>query len=358
MLTRYALLFLSAVVLTAFFTFAAKRLAEKLGVLDCPDGVRKQQARPVPLLGGAAIFVVFFALLYFSRAVVTAGNLDNRHWLGLFVGALILMIGGYLDDRYRLSPGRQIIFPVAAALAVIIGGVGIEKISNPFGGFIYFDHWQWPLFTWSEATVYFTVASDIFIFLWLLGMMYTTKLLDGLDGLVAGLSGIGALLIFLFTLTAKYYQPDVGWAALILAGCCAGFLVFNWHPAKIFLGEGGSLLCGFLLGVLAVISGGKIAIALLVMGLPIMDAGWTIIRRLAAGQNPFRFADREHLHFRLLALGLSVPRSVLVFYGLGLFFGLAGLGLQSVGKLLALSLLLLIMLGAIFGFHFLKKQNK
>ena len=188
-------------------------------------------------------------------------------------------------------------------------------------------------------------------------MMYTTKLLDGVDGLVSGVSAIGAFVIFLFTMTAKYYQPDIGLAALILSAACFGFLVFNWHPAKIFLGEGGSLFLGFILGALAIISGGKIAIALLIMGIPILDVVWTIIRRLAAGNNPFRFADRRHLHFRLLDAGLGPRKTVLTYYGFSLLFGLAALFLQSRGKLMAIGVLVLIMMGVVMGFRWVDRKS-
>jgi UDP-GlcNAc:undecaprenyl-phosphate GlcNAc-1-phosphate transferase len=151
------------------------------------------------------------------------------------------MVGGFLDDKYDLKPGQQIIFPALAALAVIAGGVGIEKVTNPFGGLLLLNALKIPVFTLGGITHYFVLVSDLFVFFWLMGMMYTTKILDGLDGLVAGVTAIGSFIIFLFTMTTKYYQPDVGLAALILSAACLGFLVFNWHPAKIFLGEGGSL---------------------------------------------------------------------------------------------------------------------
>ena len=136
----------------------------------------------------------------------------------------------------------------------------------------------------------------------------------------------------------------MAFAAILLTGSALGFLIFNWHPAKIFLGEGGSLLIGYVLGVLAIISGAKIAIALLVMGLPILDVAWTISRRLFKGQNPFKFSDRRHLHHRLLDLGLGQRGTVIVFCSISLLFGLSGLFLQSQGKLLALLVLAFIML--------------
>jgi len=144
----------------------------------------------------------------------------------------------------------------------------------------------------------------------------------------------------------------------LLASVSLGFLIFNFHPAKIFLGEGGSLLFGYILGVLAIISGGKIAIALLIMGIPILDVVWTITRRLLQGKNPFRFADKKHLHFRLLDLGLSQRQTVLVFYAMSLLFGLSGLFLQSKGKFLALVILVIIMLAVVIFFWYLDRRNK
>lgn len=322
-------------------TFLVMKLAVKLRITDKPDRDRKIHARETPLVGGLAVFLAFFAVLYFTRDKLLSGNLEIRHWLGFFSGGVWLMLGGWLDDKYNLKPAGQIIWPALAIVSVIAGGVAIEKITNPLGGYIYLG-----------------AASAVLIAFWLLGMMYTTKLLDGLDGLVSGLTAIGALVIFLFTQSLKYYQPDIGLAALILAAASIGFLIFNWQPAKIFLGEGGSLFLGYALGVLSIISGAKIAIALLVMGLPVLDVVWTIARRLAAGKNPFKFADRKHLHFRLLNLGLTVKQAVLSFYALAIIFGLAALFLQSKGKVLALAALLVIMTLVVIFFTYLDRKSK
>jgi UDP-GlcNAc:undecaprenyl-phosphate GlcNAc-1-phosphate transferase len=317
------------------------KLAERLKIVDKPDSDRKIHAQEIPLLGGLAIFAAFFVILYFVHDKILTGNLETRHWLGFFIGGIWLMIGGFLDDKYKLKPAQQIVWPILAIISVIVGGVEIEKITNPLGGYFYLG-----------------ALSAILISFWLLGMMYTTKLLDGLDGLVTGMTAIGAVVIFLFTMSEKYYQPDIGLAALVLAAACLGFLFFNWHPAKIFLGEGGSLFLGYALGVLSIISGGKIAIALLVMGIPILDVAWTIIRRLAEGKNPFRFADRKHLHFRLLNMGLSVRKSVLFFYAASIIFGLAALFLQSKGKVLALGVLSVIMILIVMLLAYLDRKQK
>lgn len=322
--------FLSSVILT----FIVKRGAQKFNIVDQPDGDRKIHQRPIPLLGGLAIFLAYFIVIFSGRSYLVSGQLEYSHWLGVFIGALIIIVGGFLDDKYNLRPRYQIIFPLLAVAAVILGGVSIAKISNPFAS------------VWTIGSA----LSAVLISGWLLGMMYTTKLLDGVDGLVSGLTFIGAVVIFLFTLSSKYYQPDIAFASAVLAAVILGFLVFNFHPAKIFLGEGGSLFLGYILGVLAIISGGKIAIALLVMGIPILDVFWTIIRRLAAGKNPFRFSDRKHLHHRLLGLGLSQKQTVLIFYFFSALFGISALFLQSQGKFLALLAVLSLMLLAVIFF--------
>ena len=136
------------------------------------------------------------------------------------------------------------------------------------------------------------------------------------------------------------------------------FLIFNWYPAKIFLGEGGSLFLGFILGVLAVISGGKIAIALLVMGIPIMDVIWIMTTRIKNKQNPFTFSDRKHLHFRLIDLGFDQRKTVLFYYLSSTIFGLSALFLQSRGKFFAILLLIFIMMTIVISFNIFDKKNK
>jgi UDP-GlcNAc:undecaprenyl-phosphate/decaprenyl-phosphate GlcNAc-1-phosphate transferase len=336
------LIFFTSLFLSLIFTFFVRKIALKLGVLDRPNLKRKIHKKPIPLLGGVAIFLSFFFLLFLFREYLFLGDLNFKHWLGFFIGACFLIIGGILDDIYDLKAKWQIIWPILACISIIVFGVNIEKISNPLGGVI-------------DISFY---LSSIFIFLWILGMTYTTKLLDGLDGLATGVSSIGALIIFLFTISSKYYQPDLAVAALIFFAVLLGFLFFNFNPAKIFLGEGGSLLLGYVLGVLAIISGGKIAIALLVIGLPALDVLWTILRRLFSGKNPFKHSDRKHLHYRLIDLGWSQKQTVAFFYFVSAFFGSVGLFLQSQGKFFALLALVFLMLFLIFLFRFLDRRNK
>jgi UDP-GlcNAc:undecaprenyl-phosphate GlcNAc-1-phosphate transferase len=358
MISSYLPAVFIALFLSALLTAIIAKIASWAGIVDKPDKIRKFHEKATPLLGGTAIFFAFFLTLslFFPRLI--AGDLDANHWVGFFLSSLVLIIGGYLDDRFNLSPKAQLIFPLVAILLLLLFGINIEKISNPFGqGYIYLDSIRLPIFSLFGQQLTIVLLSDLLISFWLLGMMYTTKLLDGMDGLVGGVTMIGSVIIFLFTITERYFQPDIALASAVLAAACFGFLIFNWHPAKIFLGEGASLFLGFALGVLAIISGGKFAIALLVMGIPILDVVWTIVRRLRQGKNPFRFSDRGHLHFRLLDSGLSVRQTVLLYYLIALSFGLSALFLQSFGKLMAFLMLSLIMLILISVFNFRDKLN-
>lgn len=354
----YLFIFLISLILAVLLGFLVKKIAVKFNVLDNPDSVRKIHQKPIPLLGGTAIFLSFFILAFLFRNELLQGDLELKHWIGFFIGACFLIFGGFLDDKYKLSPTKQLIWPILAIFAVILGGIGVEKITNPLGGLIFLDQYKFLLYKIGDYDFSIVLISDFLTFFWLMLMMYTTKLLDGIDGLVTGISAIGAAIIFLFTMTTQYFQPDIGIASLILLGSCVGFLIFNWYPAKIFLGEGGSLFLGFTLGILAIISGGKIAIALLVLGLPLLDLFWTIFRRLLSGKNPFKVADKLHFHHKLLALGLSQRQTVAVFYAISLFFGLSGLFLQSSGKIIALIILFLMMSLIIVGVNLIKKNAK
>lgn len=341
------LYFFLAFIISIAVAFFIKRTALRLGVVDKPNLPRKIHKKPIPLLGGLAIFLSFFIVLgvayLINPELVLGKNLLFKNLVGLFVGGLLLMIGGFLDDKYKLKPKYQIIFPMLAVIVVIASGIGIEKINNPFGGLIEFTRYEWILF-WHQGVAYkFTLLSDVFTFLWLMGMMYTTKFLDGLDGLVSGITIIGALIIAGLSLTIMWYQPETALLALILAGVCGGFLIFNWHPAKIFLGEGGSLFCGFILGSLAIISGSKIATTLLVVGIPVFDVLWVILRRVFwERRSPFQ-GDAQHLHFRLLNLGFSHRGAVLFLYFLAITFGAGALFMQTTSKFIALIVLVVVM---------------
>jgi UDP-GlcNAc:undecaprenyl-phosphate/decaprenyl-phosphate GlcNAc-1-phosphate transferase len=332
--------FITSFVLTVF----VKQLALKRGVIDQPTKARKVHDKPTARLGGLAIYTAFVfvvGLILFTSDLLTSGEISRFHYLGVMVGGLVLMIGGYFDDRYELPPSLSVVSPFVAAMTVIFFGIEIEKLSNPFGGVIYLSSLQ----------------SDILVFLWLMVVMYTTKFLDGLDGLASSVTGVGALMIMFLSLTATYYQPDVALLSAVVVGAILGFLFWNFHPATIFLGEGGSTFVGFMLGVLAVISGGKLAIALLVMGIPLLDAIWVVVRRFrAGGLRQIFVGDRKHLHHRLYDMGLGQKSVVLVYVMVASVFGVTALFFQSQEKFVALIVLSLMMLIAIFFFSQREKK--
>ncbi len=342
--------FLLTFVISFFLTALVKDVMARLGVVDKPKAKsRKIHKKKIPLGGGLAIFLSFFIvsgyLLCYSDFM--ARDITGTQMLGLFIGGLFLMIGGFLDDKYSLCARAQIIFPILAALSIIVFGIGPRVITNPLGGTITLDY--------KLAVIglgNWIIVADILVFFWLLGVMFTTKFLDGLDGLVAGVVSIGALIIFFLSLQSQWYQPEVAMLAIVFSAACLGFLVWNWHPAKIFLGEGGSLFTGFMLGSLAIISGGKIAITLLVIGIPMLDVARVMIRRMQKNK-PIYLGDQEHLHFKLLESGLTQKQAVLLMYSISFLFGFTALFLQSSQKLIALVFLLALMLllGVWFSFR-------
>ncbi len=312
-------------------TFLVSRIAVRRKIVDVPDSERRFHKSPTPTLGGIAIYISFLLVTLFLG--IFGGYLLNGHiplkvLVGIWVGGAILMIGGYLDDKYRLPASTSIIFPILACLAVVTSGVKAFSVHNPFT---------------NEIIVLIPLVSAVVVFLWTMTMTYTTKLLDGMDGLVTGICAVGALALFGLSLSSQVMQPQTALLAITFAGSLLGFLILNFHPAKIFLGEGGSTFAGFMLAVLAVVSGGKIATALLVMGIPLLDMMWVVLERIFNKQSPFS-GDRKHLHFRLTEIGFSVPQAVLFLYALAGIFGGAGLFLQSRGKMIALIIMALVML--------------
>ena len=333
--------FVAAFVLSFVGTVLWGRVAMRFHLIDRPGSGRKIHPIPKPLSGGMGIFfalAVTVLVLLRTNGTLTGGEITTTHYIGVLLGGLILMVGGLLDDRFELPPQLSIVAPILAALTAIGFGIEVEKLTNPFsagggsafggGGTIALTDWQ----------------SNVLVFVWLLIVMYTTKFLDGLDGLATGVSSIGALMVMLLSLTAMYFQPDVALLSAISLGALLGFLIWNSHPAAIFLGEGGSRFGGYLLGILAVISGGKLATALLVLGIPLLDVIWVVLRRWRTGGFRKIFqGDRKHLHHRLLDLGWGQRRIVLVYYAVAAIFGATTLILQSQEKLLALGILICLM---------------
>ena len=303
----------------------------KWGLVDVPHTqARKVHATKIPFTGGATI-VCAIACVMLAGAVVVPEMiplLAPQKWTALIFGASVLFVCGAVDDTFGLPPKFQIIGPLLAASAVVFSGIQVTKITNPF--------FQGSVISFASIAL----LAPLITFFWLMMIMYGTKLLDGLDGLATGVSTIAAIMIFCLTQTIKFYEPTVGFFALVCAGACLGFLVHNFYPARAFLGEGGSLFLGFIIGVLAILSGSKIATTLLVMGLPLFDVVRVMIVRRILGQ-PIFVGDQLHLHYLLMRNGLSHRAAVLVYYVIAASFGVTALLFQSRGKLVMLGILFL-----------------
>ncbi len=332
-ITALALFGLSGLASFAF-AFVSRAAARKRGIVDRPDGGRKIHRAPVPLLGGIGVgvaillwFGVLLGLLAFG-VIAPDRRIEALPILGFLNGVFILMVGGALDDRYNLPPRAQFLFPALAALSVVFSGTSINELTNWLGG---------------EPVALGAFGTPL-AFAWILVVTYAIKFFDGLDGLVSGQAVIGATLIALLSLTTPYYQPLVALMAAIVAGAYLGFLPHNFHPAKQFLGESGSVIAGFSLAFLSIVGGAKLATGLMALGFPLVDAVFVVIGRVARGVSPFQ-GDDTHLHFKLLRAGLSQRQVVFLIWTLSGVTGAAALGLQSAGKAALLVWIALAVLG-------------
>jgi len=334
--------FISSLILALILTPLIRKMAWKFDVVDRPGLSRKVHPCPIPLLGGLGVILSFLIVLLvaWSAGWLSDGIIGVGQLLGIILGSMVLLVGGVLDDKYNLKPWQSFLFPVLAAALVVALGVAVKYVTNPFIAGT--GPYERALFYFDWVNLEVISFGALFSFLWILGMIYTTKFLDGLDGLVSGIGGIGAIILFLVSLFWDVPKSSTSILCLILAGSLFGFLVYNFHPAKIFLGECGATFVGFMLGVLSIISGGKIATALLIMGIPILDVIWIIFRRIFSGRHIYE-SDRKHLHFRLLDIGLSHRQTVLFLYLLTVVFGSSSLFLQSQHKVVALGVMAVVM---------------
>ncbi len=322
----FVFVFATAFLLAMALTPLASRIAVRIGTIDQP-AQRRIHEKPTARLGGLPLFVAFFASVGVSLIYPRSDPNEVARIAGLAIGTTIMFALGVYDDRRELKALPQLIVQIIAAGIAVASGVMIREIPNPFGGLLTFETWFAILFT----------------LFWLVGMMNTVNWLDGVDGLAAGVVGIAGLVLFVHTFRLEQYS--IALLALALVGAAAGFLPFNFFPAKIFMGSAGAYVLGFALGVLSIIGGAKVASALLLLGIPILDVAWQIVNRLRTGRSPFA-PDRGHLHHRLLGMGLSPRAIVLIYYALTAIFGALALILPSgLYKLIAL---LVIGIGALF----------
>ena len=323
---QYLLTFIISLVLAALITPLASRLGHRLGFVDRPGG-RRAHKGDVSRLGGLPLFVAFIAAIGATawRGVLTAGYNagDFTRLNGFLVGGLAAFLFGLIDDRFDLPPGPQFVFQFVLSLVAVATLLWLERFTLPFFGYVELEAYSWGTWVYVPLTV-----------LWVMGMMNTVNWLDGLGGLAGG---VGAILCLVLAIHMyRVGQPSVALLPLALLGALLGFLPYNIAPSRVFLGSAGAFFLGYALACLGLIAGGRVATVLLVMGLPVVDVAWQIFDRVRHRRSPAR-ADRGHLHFRLLDLGLSERVIVLLYWGFCALFGLLALGVSyRPYKLLAL----------------------
>ena len=281
------------------------------GIVDQP-GPRRKHKGTIPRTGGIALYAAFMAAALLAQwlPVPRQDPEELTRFLGIAAGATFLFVVGYIDDKHELRPGPLYLVQAVSGLIAIACVVFIERVMNPFTDTLtIFPYW-------------FTVA---FTLVWIMGMINTINFLDGLDGLAVGVGAIVSGVLAFHMLREGQYS--VALLPLALLGATLGFLPFNFHPAKIFLGSG-SLVLGYAIATLGIAAGAKLALLLLVLSIPIVDVAWLMITRLRAGQS-IGHADRRHLHFRLLDLGLSQRQVVVLYYAYCITLGAAALLINS-----------------------------
>lgn len=315
--------------------FGSRALATRVHAIATPSG-RRQHKQPTPQLGGLGIGVtlLFMVLVAMRFGWLTDAVIQPQQLVGFAIGVGILLIIGVLDDVYNWSAISRFSLYAVASLVVVLAGTSVRAITCLDGQACSLLWWQSSRYALGPVQFQLSFPGDLLAWAWLFVVTFTTKLLDGLDGLVTGQTMIGAFIIFLLTLTPFFFQPPVSLLAVIVLGAFAGFLPFNFPPAKQYLGESGSVLAGFSLAFLSLVSGAKMAMAFLALGLPLIDMLIVVFERIRSGHAPW-VGDRTHLHFRMQdAGGLSSLQTLLLLWGLSFVFGVGALLVKTEGKIL------------------------
>ena len=328
MMPDYVLAFIIAIVVAYILTPRVISLANKTGAMDAPDE-RKVHSKPIPRIGGLAIYFAFMVAALFTVDL-------TKEVVGLLTGATVILIVGIIDDFKSLPAKVKLMGQIIAAIVLVLFDVRIDCITNPFG----------DMFFLSE---YLAIPITIF---WIVGLTNTVNLIDGLDGLAAGVSTIAAITILLVALQQGFLLVAVLTAAL--AGAAMGFLQYNFNPAKIFMGDTGSMFLGYMLAGISVLGAVKSAatialiVPILALGLPILDTTFAIVRRYLNGTPIFK-PDRGHLHHRLLDMGFTQKQAVLLMYVISGGLGLSAIELTEVSRGFGLLIILAVTCAVVFG---------
>ena len=310
-------IFLLALSVTYFLTPTVIKISSANGFVDRPNE-RKVHKEPIPYGGGIATFIGFLVASCVGMAIWKHYNpeissRDLMLFCGFLVAAFLSFVTGFIDDIINMPAKVKLLCQIFTVSIVMFFGILVDFFTDPFGeGLIYLP-------------IYIAVPVTIF---WIVGITNAVNLLDGLDGLLGGITVISAV-IFLFVAIMKGQLLVAGIMAA-LAGSALGFLKYNFHPAKIFMGDTGSLFIGSIFAIASVVGGLKttttvaMVIPFLIMGLPIFDTAWAIVRR-ASNHQPIFKPDKGHIHHRLLALGLTQVQAVLIIYSINILLGLIAL---------------------------------
>lgn len=308
---------LTALVVSFLATPMVKSFAYKVGAIDVPKDDRRMHKKPIPRLGGLAIFIGFMiSILLF---VDIRGNVQMQ---SILMGAVIIVVLGVVDDIMALPAKLKFAVQIVAALIPVLNGVSIQMLSNPN---IFSDSPYWVL---GWLSVPFTV-------IWIVGITNAVNLIDGLDGLANGVSAISAATVLAIAFLASEGQVAVVMAAVV--GACVGFLPYNMNPAKMFMGDTGATFLGFILATMSIQGLFKLyavisfAVPFLILGLPIFDTAFAMIRRIAQGKSPMQ-ADRGHIHHRLIDMGLNQKQAVATLYVISGILGLSAVVLTTGGE--------------------------
>ncbi len=328
-MSSYVLGLLTSFIIALLATPYVKKLAEKIGAVDAPDQ-RKVHTRIMPRMGGLAIYLGYLVSFFLFLTPL------SKEMIGIFIGGTLIMLVGMLDDKFQLSAKWKLIGQLAgAAIVVIPFGLKIGIVNLPFGGYIDFTD-GWLLWLAVPITMF-----------WLVGVTNAVNLIDGLDGLSAGVSAIATATMAVMAIIMD--DTDVAAYCFVLLGAILGFLYFNFHPARIFMGDTGSLFLGFNLAALSIM-GFKEAlfvsfiIPIVVLGVPLWDTTFAIVRRIIQ-KKPISAPDKGHLHHCLLKMGLSHRATVVTIYGISALFGLTAILLTKAAlwtSIIILSVLLIV----------------
>jgi UDP-GlcNAc:undecaprenyl-phosphate GlcNAc-1-phosphate transferase len=332
---NYLLIFGVAFLLSLLITPLSIKLGRRWNVVAEPGG-RRIHLGYISRLGGIALFAGFFGagLLVFLLSGIgvwpAIGAEDAKLLSGVLLGSAAIFVFGALDDRFEFGAWPQFAAQFGVALIAIGFDIIVQRVTLPVAGYTVFPGW---------------ITYPLTIF-WVMGMINTVNWLDGLDGLAAGVTAIAGLLFAVHAYSLG--QTTVALFPLALAAACLGFLPFNFHPARVFMGSSGSMLLGYALASLSILAPAKVATALLVLSVPIIDVAWLIILRWRRRGNPVQ-AGRDHLHYRLLDLGLSQRQIVLLYYSFCAAFGVLALVIEvRLFKLLALAVIGVMTLGLLW----------